>query len=316
MDIRYIPTLFGLPEAAELTELNTGHINRTFLADCGGERYVLQALNRSVFPCPEAVMDNIAVISRAFAESGSSYTAVPCFIASGDKTYAVAEGEVWRIYRYLSATATAAAETAAAGRAFGSFIRVMDGKELNSAALPSGYHDFGSYYAELTALSGKAPRLASLKAELDTVFTEKLPKRIIHGDAKADNVLIGDAMTVIDLDTAMEGYAAIDFGDLVRSLCVGDMSDLSPVRAAAQGFAEGLDGLLTAEEVSSLYYGILRSTGELAVRYLADSLREEKYFRGKTTADCIARAEELLRQLDRFTSARSELNEIIAEAFG
>ena len=141
-------------------------------------------------------------------------------------------------------------------------------------------------------------------------------RSIIHGDAKADNVLIGDALTVIDLDTAMEGYAAIDFGDLVRSLCVGDMSDLSPVRAAAQGFAEGLDGLLTAEEVSSLYYGILRSTGELAVRYLADSLREEKYFRGKSTADCIARAEELMAQIEAFIAARSELNEIIAEAFG
>lgn len=316
MDIRYIPTLFGLPEADGLTELNTGHINRTFLADCGGERYVLQALNPAVFPCPEAVMANIAVISRAFAESGGSDTAVPCFIASGDKTYAVAEGKVWRIYRYLSAAATAAAEPAAAGRAFGSFIRIMDGRELNSAALPSGYHDFGSYYDELTALGGEAPELARLKAELDAVFTEKLPRRIIHGDAKADNVLIGDALTVIDLDTSMRGYAAIDFGDLVRSVCGGDMSDLSTVRAAARGFAEGLDGLLTAEEVSSLYCGILRSTAELAVRYLADSLREEKYFRGKTTADCICRAEELLGQLDYFIAARPELTGIITEAFG
>lgn len=316
MEIRCIPTLFGLPEAEKLTELNRGHINRTFLADCGGERYVLQGLNRSVFPCPEAVMDNIAVISEAFGKAGDIGVTVPCFIACGDKTYAAAEKKVWRIYRYLSATATAADKPAAAGLAFGTFIRVMEGRKLSPAALPKGYHDFGSYYMELAALDGRAPRLEELKKELDAVFTEELPRRMIHGDAKTDNVLIGEALTVIDLDTVMESYAAIDFGDLVRSVCKNDMSDLSPVRAAAQGFAEGLDGLLTAEEVNSLYYGILRSTGELAVRYLADSLREEKYFRGKTTEDCIARAEELMAQLEAFIAARAELTEIISDSFG
>ena len=39
-------------------------------------------------------------------------------------------------------------------------------------------------------------------------------------------------------------------------------------------------------------------------------------FRGKTTEDCIARAEELMAQLDTFIAARAELTEIISDSFG
>ena len=41
MDICKIPQLFGLSEAEKLSELNAGHIIRTFLAVCGGKKYVL-----------------------------------------------------------------------------------------------------------------------------------------------------------------------------------------------------------------------------------------------------------------------------------
>lgn len=315
MDIRNIPTLFGLTEADMLTELSAGHINRTFLAVCGGEKYVLQSLNRSVFHAPEAVMNNISRVEAAFAKAGSSHTAVPHFIACGDKNYAVADGEVWRIYSYIAATAEAAANAAAAGRHFGTFMRIMDGTELDPTPAIEGFHDFDRYFAELTSLGGTdldiMRKLDALRDLLGQVFTDSLKKRVIHGDAKPDNLIIAQKATIIDLDTVMYGYAAADYGDLVRSVCPKAASDLSAVRDMTAGFAQGLDGLLTAEEVGSLYYGVLWLTGELAVRYLTDSRRENKYFRGKSSADCLSRAEELLAQLDIFTAHSSELKEII-----
>ena len=319
MDIRNIPTLFGLPEADGLTELNAGHINRTFLAVCGGEKYVLQSLNRAVFRAPEAVMDNISRIEAAFAKAESCDIAVPHFIACGDKNYAVADGEIWRIYSYVTATADAAAEPAAAGRAFGTFIRTMDGRELSSTPAIEGFHDFDRYYAVLASKNGidrsVMATLDKLRDTLGQVFGNSLKKRIIHGDAKADNIIIADKMTIIDLDTVMCGYAAIDYGDLVRSVCKNGITDLSSVRDITAGFSQGLYGILSDDEVSSLYYGILWLTGELAVRYLIDYKSENKYFRGKTSADCLARAQQLLSQLKQFTDHGSELTEIIYSAF-
>ena len=317
MDICKIPQLFGLPEAEKLSELSAGHINQTFLAVCGGKKYVLQSLNSSVFHAPEAVMDNISRIEAAFA--GVPDIAVPHFIAAGDKNYAVADGELWRIYSYITATADAAADAAAAGRHFGRFIRIMNGTELNETPAIAGFHDFGRYFSELATLGCAEPeimrRLDSLRDKLGQVFTDSLKKRVIHGDAKPDNIIIGLAPTIIDLDTVMYGYAAIDYGDLVRSVCRSKGFDISSVRGITKGFSQGLGGILSPQERSSLYYGILWLTGELAVRYLADSKRENKYFRGKSSADCLARAEELLAQLDMFSSHENEIKEIIYEYF-
>lgn len=319
MDIRNIPTLFGLPEAEKLTELNKGHINRTFLAVCGGESFILQSLNRSVFRTPEAVMDNISRIEAAFTKADCSEFTVPHFIAFGDKNYAVANEEIWRIYSYITATADAAAEPAAAGRAFGNFIRIMGGRELSSTPAIEGFHDFDRYFAVLASKNGidrsVMANLDKLRDTLGQVFGSSLQKRIIHGDAKADNVIISEKMTIIDLDTAMYGYAAIDYGDLVRSVCKNGITDLSDVRDITAGFSQGLGGMLSDDEVNSLYYGILWLTGELAVRYLIDFKSEDKYFRGKTSAECLARAEQLLSQLRQFTEYREELTEIIHSAF-
>ena len=317
MDIRIIPTLFGLPEASELNELNAGHINQTFLAVCGGKKYILQALNRSVFHAPEAVMDNLSRIEAAFREV--SGVAVPHFIAAGDKNYAAADDKVWRMYRYIPAAADAAADAAAAGRAFGTFIRAMDGHELNNKPVIEEFHGFDRYFAALSNQNRTEhdimARLDRLRDTLEQVFTDSLEKRIIHGDAKPDNVIISDTLTIIDLDTAMYGYAAIDYGDLVRAVCRGKEQFLTEIRDVTQGFAQGLDGLLGADEVSSLYYGILWLTGELAVRYLTDAHRDVKYFRGKSSADRLSRAEELLRQLDMFKACETEIKEIISAAF-
>lgn len=318
MDIRNIPALFGLPEAESLTELSAGHINRTFLVVCGNKKYIMQSLNSFVFRSPGTVMDNISRIEAAFQTVPD--IAVPHFIACGDKNYAVADESVWRMYRYIPATAGAAATAAAAGRAFGTFIRAMDGQELSHTPAIEGFHDFDRYFARLSEKNGTErsimTKLDKLRDTLGQVFTDSLKKRVIHGDAKPDNIIIGDIPTIIDLDTAMYGYAAIDYGDLVRSVCRGKEQFTAEIRDVTQGFAQGLAGLLGGDEVKSLYYGVLWLTGELAARYLADSLSEERYFRSKSAAECSARAEELLRQLDMFNERGEEIRDIIYSHMG
>lgn len=319
MEIDLIPTLFGLPEASGLKELSSGHINRTFLAECGSGKYILQSLNSSVFRSPQAVMNNIRIVGEIIGTAAGTGISVPHFIAAGDKIYAAADNEIWRMYRYIPAAADAAAEPAAAGLHFGEFIRLMDGAELDPQPAIKGFHDLDRYCRELSAAGNPYRRIDALterlRSTLAEVFTEKLRKRVIHGDAKPDNIIISETPVIIDLDTVMYGYAAIDYGDLVRSVYRSGAADLSAVRALTRGFAQGLDGVLEADEINSLYYGILWCTGELAIRYLTDSQREEKYFRGKSSADCLARAEQLFGQLEEFTAKGSEIKELIHREF-
>ena len=147
-----------------------------------------------------------------------------------------------------------------------------------------------------------------MRHELAEIFAD-VPKRNIHGDAKADNIIIGKPCTVIDLDTAMNGYAALDYGDMVRS------SDTGDTEALTRGFAEGLDWMLTDREVQSLYYGVLWCTGELAARYLTDVYADNRYFSGKSREQCRERAESLMIQLRDFVSMKPYFERIIKNAF-
>ena len=61
-----LPELFGLSGKLTLTELASGHINRTFLVAAeDGSRYILQSLNSGIFRSPEKVMKNIRLFKIA-----------------------------------------------------------------------------------------------------------------------------------------------------------------------------------------------------------------------------------------------------------
>ena len=318
MQLDVIPELFGIEGRCGIVPLDAGHINSTYKVSTADGEYILQSLNRRIFRDPAAVMANIAEVRRAFLTSGGNDLAVPEYLCSGGRNYAEHNGEIWRMYRYTEPD-TAADSDRISGYAFGSFIRRVSGAEFRPVI--EGYHNFGWYFSRLRAIapgrisSDTMARLSALSSVLDSVFTPDIPKRNIHGDAKTDNVITGRIPTVIDLDTVMCGYAAIDYGDMIRSLSTGGEPDINRIRSATSGFAEGLFGFLTDTEADTLYFGILWTTGELAVRYLTDSISDEKYFRGKTEKQCRDRAGELLRQLSIYESFSGEIKDIINNSF-
>lgn len=315
MVLRDIPKLFGLPAPSELTELKAGHINRTFIAVCGGEKYIMQTLNGDIFRDPRAVMDNIAAADAAVGKLCSCTAALPRFLTCGDKNYAEALGGVWRIYSYIPAAGASAASPLSVGLAFGSFLRAAENMESPLKPPVEGYHDFGRYLAAMKRSGCNAPvaetALFRLEERLSKVFNASLKKRVIHGDAKADNVVVGEVPTVLDLDTIMYGYAATDYGDMIRSVCLGSKADPATIRSVTRGFSEGLGGCLSGDEIHSLYYGILMATGELAARYFTDSVAETRYFCSKTPAECHHRAIQLMAQLEMFSALETQIKDII-----
>lgn len=326
MKINEIIGKFGIGNVINASEINGGHINTTYLVETAdGGLYILQSLSRRVFRSHEAVMKNISKIEKAFAESSEEMVTVPHYLTAEDEANFIEyDGEIYRAYAYTEkADSDSLRKT---GYSFGAFIRVLSSRKIKLETTIADFHSFQKYFSALTAADSNSHlkkidksimrRLASVSETLGQVFTVDFPTRNVHNDAKCSNVIIGEISTVIDLDTTMQGYAAIDYGDMIRSVCIGGELDIKAVMELTKGFADGLGGILTDDEVDSLYYGILYVTAELAVRYLTDYLSEDKYFKGKTSAECLKRANELLGQLNMFISGGDDITDIIYKAFG
>lgn len=279
MNLRKIAESFGLADIGEVSELRSGHINRTYCIACSSGRYILQSLNREIFAEPEIIMRNISRIEEAFRSE--EIIDIPHYLSCGGRNYAELEGEIWRIYRYIEEYPQPGNRNHAHGYAVGRFLKIINscGAEFET---PINLHKF----------------------ELD------LPLRNIHGDTKADNIIFGRKTTVIDFDTAMRGYICADYGDMIRSATTKYV-DMQTVREITEGFAEGLGGLLTASEVDSLYLGIVLIIQELAGRYRVGN----KNFPNKTAEECLIREKELAVQLEKFHEHRDDIMKMIKTCF-
>jgi N-acetylhexosamine 1-kinase len=114
----------------------------------------------------------------------------------------------------------------------------------------------------------------------------------IHGDTKLDNFLFstktGRVKALVDLDTIMPHTWLADWGDTIRSLVnvagekEPDLSkiqvDMDVFRAVARGFLSTAR-TVTEAEVALMVPAVQILTLELGVRFLADYLRGDSYFR-------------------------------------
>ena len=114
-----------------------------------------------------------------------------------------------------------------------------------------------------------------------------------HNDTKLNNVLLDEAtgkgVCVIDLDTVMPGLAAYDFGDSIRfgaNTAAEDETDLEKVQlslpmfeAFARGFVGECGSAMGQREKELLPMGAKLMTLECGMRFLADHLNGDKYFR-------------------------------------
>ena len=127
-----------------------------------------------------------------------------------------------------------------------------------------------------------------LLAEWDKVC-KKLPKRIVHYDAKINNFLFekttNKVIALIDLDTLMPGCVLSDIGDMIRtySNTIGEESkDISKVTCNKNIVAAILNGVkdsLTIVERKYLNFGGLAITFMQSVRFLTDYLNDDIYYK-------------------------------------
>ena len=139
-----------------------------------------------------------------------------------------------------------------------------------------------------------------------------MPRRVIHGDTKLNNVLFdvetGQPRCIVDLDTCMPGYSLFDFGDLVRfTAATSDEDereldrvgvDVEMYRALCDGYLEKASGFLNAFEVEHMAFAARIVTLTIGMRFLADHIKGDVYFKIEREGHNLDRARVQLRMVD------------------
>lgn len=330
-------------DLVDIHSLQRGHIHDTLVStwrsrDDGGEtcRFLHQRLNDTVFPDIPALMHNVGVVTRHLAGcvDGGSLTALRLVRTRDGSDYAFAQGTPWRTYEYVEGTASydhpRDPEMAhAAALAFGDFQIKLS--SLHASELRETIPNFFNSEARLAQLDDACRRdpqgrMAAVFEELnfiderraqlslfeDALRTGVMPRRVIHGDTKLNNVLFdevtGFPRCIVDLDTCMPGYSLFDFGDLVRFTSATsdeDERDLGKVdvdlelyRALRAGYLEHASGFLNPFEFEHMADAARVVALTLGMRFLADHVMGDEYFKIERDGHNLDRARVQLRMVE------------------
>ncbi len=274
-------------------------------------------------------------------------TVVPT--VDGKLYYTDSEGGAWRMYYFIEgAKSYDQAETpelfAASAHAFGKFQRML--AEFPAESLHEvieKFHDTGDRLRQFREALAKnaSGRADSVKEEIDFVLSRaeyvtrvtdaiadgSIPLRVTHNDTKLNNVML-DPVTnapvcVIDLDTVMPGSMLYDFGDALRfgaSTGAEDETDLSKIEfdltyfeAFTKAFLEEVGESITPRERELLPFSAILMTLECGMRFLADHINGDVYFRIHRENHNLDRARTQFKLVADMEKKMDAMNAIVAK---
>lgn len=235
------------------------------------------------------------------------------------------------------------------GIVLGHFQRQVSDLDPDSLAITlPGFHNAPGYlrklHAALETKTGQARLTSSVDAEHCLRFVRKretfvsiledarssgeLLARPIHGDPKINNIMIdddtGQGTCIIDLDTVMPGLVHYDFGDCLRSCCnpAGEETlNLSEVvfdsdlcEAIVGGYLREAGAFLTEADRHYLYDAIRLLTLELGIRFFADYLAGDPYFKTTYDGQNLNRARIQFRLVECIETRERQIRRILDEA--
>lgn len=292
-----------------MTPLGNGLINDTYLVETPSFSFVLQRINRSVFPAPEQIMANLITLSRHIAQKprASVKLQIPEILSTADNKalYEDENGDCWRALSFIADTESmetigSVVDAEQVGFALGRFHRLTS--DLNPLHLHDtlpGFHvtpGYLNHYHQVaqqpvnTADSFCAEfifRFQSIADDLEAAIQQGLLSlRIIHGDPKLNNFLFDKhskkIVSLIDLDTVKPGLIHYDIGDCVRSCCNASepaVFDLNICAALLKSYLNEAGAFFTEHDYDYLYSAIRLIPFELGLRFYTDYLQGNQYFK-------------------------------------
>lgn len=248
------------------SELNSGHINDTFLVKTDGDKnYILQRINHNIFKDVPGLVNNKVLTSKHLKSKYPNLSEeslskkVLCFVKSKNTEfyYHNENGDFWNVMIFIDDSITYEIvkykEIAyEGGKLLGEFLNLtsdFDSSQLIDV-IPN-FHNmsfrFRQYKSSVQSASKKRLQKAEKYTKLVTDLKDEMhilqelkesgeiPSRVTHNDTKISNSLFdkkNKGICMIDTDTVMPGIIHYDFGDAIRTICntaAEDEKDLSKV---------------------------------------------------------------------------------------
>ncbi len=342
-----IAKLFALEgEILSLEPYGEGHINKTYLVTTDKKRYIFQEMNTKIFPDSDGLMGNVCGVTEFLRNRGvETLEVIP--LKTGEKYL---KGErCFRVYAFIEnivsyQTVTDEQVFSNSGKAFGEFQNYL--AEYDASTLTEtipNFHNTPKRFKDFLAALEKdvMDRAKTCQPEIDFVLKNKdtyskitdalaegsIPLRVTHNDTKLNNILMdattNKARAVIDLDTIMPGSMLYDFGDSIRfgaSTAAEDEKDLDKVhfslslfKAYVKGYVGAVKSSITEKEIELLPYGAYLMTIECGMRFLADYLSGDTYFKIKYPEHNLVRARTQIRLAGEMQENFAKMAEIVNE---
>ncbi len=327
--------------ATQIRPLGNGLINDTYLVTTPSCSFVLQRINRTVFPRPAQIMENLSVLIQHLAQkTGESVKLkIPDILktSANQPFYQDQTGDYWRALSFIDDTESiesidAIANAEQAGFALGHFHSLISDLDplLLHDTLPS-FHIAPGYlkhYHRVLPLSNQlksaycAEFIARNEYITDDLEAAKnqglLSLRVIHGDPKLNNFLFDihshKIISIIDLDTVKPGLVHYDIGDCLRSCChrndpVG--FDLDICATLLKSYLAEAGTFFTEHDYHYLYPAIRLIPFELGLRFYTDYLEGNRYFKVTEPEQNLQRAVEQFRLCASIIEQESTIKSLI-----
>ena len=266
---------------------------------------------------------------------------------SGDTYFEDADGQPWRCLHYVPnsichQTVEEPQQFYQSARSFGHFLKQLGDYPAEDLyeTIPR-FHDTVKRFRDFSEAVRKdvKNRAGQCREEIDFALAREadcgvlmkqlqegvLPLRVTHNDTKLNNILFDadtdQGLCIIDLDTIMPGLAANDFGDSIRfgaSTAEEDEPDLSKVHfdvhlyeLYVKGYLEMAREVLTPAEIDSLPWGARLMTLECGMRFLADYLQGDVYFKTAYPEHNLVRARTQFRLVKEMEEQFDSMYEIL-----
>jgi thiamine kinase-like enzyme len=350
LEVSRINTVFKITgEVSRSTPFGNGHINDTFRLfnqDESKPEYLLQRINHLVFKEVEHMMLNIKRVTEHVNQQlpGSTLELIPT--RDGANYYQDPSGNYWRIYRFRQElhsidVAETPAQIYEGAKAFGRFLSHLADFPAHTLhyTIPH-FHDVTVRLNQLRK-AVKEDKVGRVKEALPAIeysweITEimqriqkagergEIPLRVTHNDTKFNNVLLDEAgrgCCVIDLETVMPGYVHYDFGDGIRTTvttAAEDEADLKKItidldrfQAFAQGYLEETRDILSPAELQYLPLAGPLLAYLMGIRFLADFLRGDSYYKTHFKEQNLQRAHAQLELTKQLLAQQEALQNIL-----
>ena len=266
---------------------------------------------------------------------------------SGDTYFEDADGQPWRCLHYVPnsichQTVEEPQQFYQSARSFGHFLKQLGDYPAEDLyeTIPR-FHDTVKRFRDFSEAVRKdvKNRAGQCREEIDFALAREadcgvlmnqlqegiLPLRVTHNDTKLNNILFDadtdQGLCIIDLDTIMPGLAANDFGDSIRfgaSTAEEDEPDLSKVHfdihlyeLYVKGYLEMARDVLIPAEIDSLPWGARLMTLECGMRFLADYLQGDVYFKTAYPEHNLVRARTQFRLVKEMEEQFDSMYEIL-----